>query len=243
MLYTVKEVAGLANITIKTLYHYHKIGLLCPAEVTDAGYRLYGVKELERLQHILFYRELEFPLKEIKQILDGEADRLTILSEQKRLFTARLDRIKQLISTIDLSIQQAGKGEAMDQSSMFKGFSSSREWEDALAEQNRYLKEAYDVDLLRGEPVIAEEMNEKAEEAARFMNGMAEALRDGVKHDHEQVKTAIKRHLKFLGITPGGFQTQTRFFIEDDFHRGMLENQQTGLSYYLAAAAEAFASS
>ncbi len=134
-----------------------------------------------------------------------------------------MDRIKQLISTIDLSIQQAGKGEAMDQSKMFKGFSSSREWEDALAEQNRYLKEAYDVDLLKGEPIIAEEMNEKAEEAARFMNGMAEALRDGVKHDHEQVKTAIKRHLKFLGITPGDFQTQTRFFIEDDFHRGCLK--------------------
>ena len=133
------SVGNPSNITIKTLYHYHKIGLLCPAEVTDAGYRLYGVKELERLQHILFYRELEFPLKAIKQILDGKADRLTILSEQKRLFTARLDRIKQLISTIDLSIQQAGKGEAMDQSSMFKGFSSSREWEDALAEQNRYL--------------------------------------------------------------------------------------------------------
>ena len=83
-------------------------------------------KRAERLQHILFYRELEFPLKAIKQILDGKADRLTILSEQKRLFTARFDRIKQLISTIDLSIQQAGKGEAMDQSSMFKGFSSSR---------------------------------------------------------------------------------------------------------------------
>ncbi|GGB40658.1 hypothetical protein GCM10011409_17690 [Lentibacillus populi] len=66
MLYTVKEMAKFANVTIKTLHHYHKIGLLYPYKVSEAGYRLYGMKELERLQQILFYRELDFPLKEIK---------------------------------------------------------------------------------------------------------------------------------------------------------------------------------
>ncbi|XWX60162.1 MerR family transcriptional regulator [Desulfitobacterium sp. AusDCA] len=64
MLYTVKEVAELAGVTIKTLHHYHKIGLLLPCEITDAGYRLYGPKELERLQQILFYRELDFSLND-----------------------------------------------------------------------------------------------------------------------------------------------------------------------------------
>jgi DNA-binding transcriptional MerR regulator len=59
MLYTVNEVA-----TVKTLHHYHKIGLLEPCDISDAGYRLYGNEELERLQQILFYRELDFSLKD-----------------------------------------------------------------------------------------------------------------------------------------------------------------------------------
>ncbi|MFT0802618.1 MerR family transcriptional regulator [Bacillus swezeyi] len=241
MLYTVKEVAELAHITIKTLYHYHKIGLLYPVKVTEAGYRFYGVKELERLQQILFYRELEFPLKDIQQILDGEADRLALLFEQKKLFPSRMGRMEQLIETLDQSIRHTEKGEMMDQQAMFKGFSSRKEWEDALYEQGQYLKETYDVDLLGEEPINPEEMNEKAMEATRFMNGMAGALKNGLKHDHEQVQGSLKRHLCFLGITAADFQAQTRFFIEDDFHRSMLENQQTGLSYYIMAAAEAYA--
>jgi DNA-binding transcriptional MerR regulator len=75
----------MANVTVKTLHHYHKIGLLLPCEVSDAGYRFYSMKELERLQEILFYRELDFPLRKIKQILTGEHDRLKILKEQKML--------------------------------------------------------------------------------------------------------------------------------------------------------------
>lgn len=57
MLYTLKEVSELSGVTIKTLHHYHKIGLLAPCEISEAGYRLYGTKELERLQQILFYRK------------------------------------------------------------------------------------------------------------------------------------------------------------------------------------------
>lgn len=63
--YTVTEVARLAGVTVKALHHYHKIGLLKPCKVTEAGYRLYGTKELERLQQILFYRELDFSLEQI----------------------------------------------------------------------------------------------------------------------------------------------------------------------------------
>lgn len=69
-MYTVKEVSELSKVTIKTLHHYHKIGLLLPSRISDAGYRLYGMKELERLQEILFYRELEFSLDQIKEMCE-----------------------------------------------------------------------------------------------------------------------------------------------------------------------------
>ncbi len=77
-MYTVHEVAKLAHTTVKTLHHYHKIGLLIPEEITEAGYRLYGKKGVERLQQILFYKELDFPFKEIKRLLNEVKQILSI---------------------------------------------------------------------------------------------------------------------------------------------------------------------
>ena len=68
---TVHEVSNLTGVSIRTLHHYDKIGLLPPAEVTEAGYRLYDEASLERLQCILLFKELEFPLKDMKEILDS----------------------------------------------------------------------------------------------------------------------------------------------------------------------------
>lgn len=73
-MWKIQQVADLTGVTVRALRHYDKLGLLPPAQVTQAGYRLYGPAELDRLQQILFFRELEFPLAEIKAIL---APRLT----------------------------------------------------------------------------------------------------------------------------------------------------------------------
>ena len=67
---TVHEVSRISGVSVRTLHHYDAIGLLKPTAVTEAGYRLYDDAALARLQNILLYRELEFPLKEIKAILD-----------------------------------------------------------------------------------------------------------------------------------------------------------------------------
>jgi len=72
MAYTVQEAANLSGTTVKTLYHYQKVGLLFPHTVGDNGYRYYTDKELERLQQILFYRELDFSLDQIKTALENE---------------------------------------------------------------------------------------------------------------------------------------------------------------------------
>ena len=77
------DFSKLAKISIKTLRYYDKIGLLHPSGYTDAGYRLYNDADLERLQHILLFRELEFPLKEIKQIMDSPSFDPTEALEQQ----------------------------------------------------------------------------------------------------------------------------------------------------------------
>ncbi|MGV3464290.1 MAG: MerR family transcriptional regulator [Heyndrickxia sp.] len=246
MMYTVKELSDLAKVTIKTLHYYHKIGLLLPCEVSEAGYRLYGMKELERLQQILFYRELDFPLKKIKLILDDEPDRLSILFEQKQLIVARKERLEQLIQTLDQSIAYARKGEAMDQQEMFKGFESEKEWKNAISEQRDYLQRKYNFDVLEENQIDVKDMNESAIEAKRFMDSMVCSLKKGLKYDDKKVQQLILQHLDFLNqhghqIDAVTFGQQTRFFLEDDFHRNMLEQQQRGLSYFLCIAAEALA--
>ena len=96
---TVQEVSRLAGISIRTLHHYDAIGLLKPTRVTDAGYRLYDGTALERLQIILLFRQLQFPLKEIKQILDTPGfDPADALEQQIRLLQLQRDHLEKLIS-------------------------------------------------------------------------------------------------------------------------------------------------
>ena len=105
---TVSEVSRLTGVSVRTLHHYDEIGLLHPAQVTEAGYRLYGEKELEKLQMILFFRELKFPLRDVKRILESaDFDRNRALEQQIELLEMQRDHIETLI-TFARGIQMTG---------------------------------------------------------------------------------------------------------------------------------------
>ena len=105
---TVKEVSRLTGVSVRTLHHYDAIGLLKPAKVTEAGYRLYDDAALARLQTILLFRELEFPLKEIKGMLAAEHfDPMSALSDQIRLLELRREKLDRLIEHAK-TIQKTG---------------------------------------------------------------------------------------------------------------------------------------
>ena len=96
---TVNEVSKLTGVSIRTLQYYDNIGLLKPAEYTESGYRLYDDAALERLQQILLFRELEFPLKDIKDIVTrSDFDRKKALDQQIELLKLRKEHIETLIS-------------------------------------------------------------------------------------------------------------------------------------------------
>lgn len=96
---SVKEVSKLTGVSIRTLHYYDAIGLLHPTTTTEAGYRLYDDTDLERLQHIMLFRELEFPLKEIKQILDcPDFDRNKALEQQITLLLLKKEHIENLLT-------------------------------------------------------------------------------------------------------------------------------------------------
>lgn len=112
--YSVKQLAKMSGVSVRTLHHYDKIGLLKPAGRTEARYRLYGKAELLRLQQILFYRELDFSLREIGEILDDpDFDLLDALESHKVSLRAKQRKIAHLLRTLDHTIHQIKKGDIM----------------------------------------------------------------------------------------------------------------------------------
>ena len=96
---TVQQVSKLTGVSVRTLHHYDQIGLLKPTKITEAGYRLYDDEALRKLQTILFFRELEFPLKQIGEFLNDPAfDAQKVLSDQIRLLELRMEQLEKLIS-------------------------------------------------------------------------------------------------------------------------------------------------
>lgn len=99
---TVKEVAELTGISARTLHYYDEIGLFVPTQKSEAGYRLYDDKALETLQQILFFREFDISLKEIKAVMENPAlDRNQILLMQRKMLAAKKERMERLIASID----------------------------------------------------------------------------------------------------------------------------------------------
>ena len=131
---TVHEVSKLAGISVRTLHHYDAIGLLSPTKTTAAGYRLYDDSALERLQLILLFRELEFPLKEIRDILhSSNFDRNKALEQQIKLLELKKEHLQNLIDLAN-GIKMIGVKKLMD----FSAFDTKK-----IDEYARQAKESY----------------------------------------------------------------------------------------------------
>lgn len=111
MSYSVGQVAGFAGVTVRTLHHYDDIGLLAPSERSHAGHRRYSDADLDRLQQILFYRELGFPLDEVAALLDDpEADPRAQLRRQHDLLTARIEKLQKMAAAVEHAMEARTMG-------------------------------------------------------------------------------------------------------------------------------------
>ena len=123
MEYTINKLAKLAGVSTRTLRYYDEFGLLSPARVSSNGYRIYGQKEVDQLQQILFYRELDVPLEEIRRILaSADFDGLSALQSHLAALLARQKQLDLLIANVEKTIKGM-KGEAiMSDQEKFEGF-------------------------------------------------------------------------------------------------------------------------
>ena len=144
-MFTVKQLSKLAGVTPRTLHHYDDIGLLKPSRIGENGYRYYGEEALLKLQQILFYRELDFPLEEIRRIMGRrDFDLLGALQSHREALQKRASRLSQLLVTLDNTIQHIKGEKLMSQKGLFKGFNEE--------EQEKYALEAeqiYDPETVR----------------------------------------------------------------------------------------------
>jgi MerR family transcriptional regulator, thiopeptide resistance regulator len=138
MSYTVGQLARLAGVTVRTLHHYDESGLLEPSGRTTSGYRQYADSDVTRLQQILYYRELGFPLDEIATLLDDpHADPTEHLRRQHHLLTARIHRLQEMVASVELNLEARQTGINLTPEEMLEVFG-----EDYTAKHAEYATEA-----------------------------------------------------------------------------------------------------
>jgi MerR family transcriptional regulator, thiopeptide resistance regulator len=179
--YTVGEAAALSHVSVRTLHHYDELGLLRPSGRNPAGYRLYSAADLRRLRQILFYRELDFRLDEIAEILaDPDAGTDEHLRRQHRLLRQRNERTAALIGAIEKEMEARKMGIALTPEEQFEIFGTDK-MDEYAAEAEHYWgdTEAWKQSQRKTAAYTKEDWIAIKAEADANITGFAEALRAG----------------------------------------------------------------
>ncbi|MEV0617489.1 MerR family transcriptional regulator [Nonomuraea sp. NPDC050404] len=196
MSFSVGQVARLAGITVRTLHHYDEISLLTPTERTGSGYRRYTDDDLTRLQQILLYRELGFPLDEIAVILDTPStDELTHLRRQHELLTRKADRLHEVIAAVERAIQARTNGINLTPAERLEVFGDFRpEDHDAEVERRWGHTPGYEESRRRIATYTKADWLRLNAEAAAISDDLLAAYKDGLPADGTPAMDIAERH-------------------------------------------------
>lgn len=192
-IYSVKQIARLAGVSVRTLHLYDQIGLLKPSVRTQANYRQYGEPELLRLQQILFYRELDLPLKEIAEILnDPGFDLIRALSGHRKALLKRRDRLNTLLKTIDKTIINLKNKTMNNAEELYEGMPK----EQAVAWRKEAIDKWGEDVVLRSEKALLEMDRLDIEKLKTEQKDIAQKLRSlaGKDPESDEVQEQIARH-------------------------------------------------
>lgn len=200
--YTVKQVARLSGVTVRTLHFYDEIDLLKPAYYGENGYRYYEKEQLLGLQQILFYRELDVPLEQIRAILSSPGfDRLATLKAHRARLEGEMKRHRKLIRTIDSTIAELNGAKTMANEQIFEGFSpeKQRKYEQELVE--RYgdgVKAKIDESKKRVKGWTKADFQASSERWQSFLADLGALAGDGKAADSAEVQALIPSHRQWL---------------------------------------------
>lgn len=249
--YTVKQLAALCGVSIRTLHHYDAIGLLKPAAVGENKYRYYGREELLRLQQILFHREVGLSLNTIAGILDDpEFDQVAALHSHKKALEDGAARTQALIATIDRTLAALMEKKIMKDAELYVGFSPEQQ-----SVYEGWLLDRYGSDLEQhiarskkayGAMSKAEQESTMAE-LAELELGLAEGLRRGEAAEASSHDLLLDRHrawVAFMWDKPCTIEAYAgladMYLAHPDFEK-RYEQIEPGFTVYLTDAMKAYA--
>ena len=250
MAYTVQVVASMAGISIRTLHHYDKIGLLKPANKSAAGYRLYSEQNLEKLQQILFFRELGFGLQEIKSIIEQPGyDRTHALRSHRQLLVEKRKRIGQLIKTIDSTIDALEGGSQMETKDRFDGFDESKIEEHKQEARERWgHTKAYRESEEKTAHYSKADWKKIFAESGDIYGRVAELMIAGKDPGDSEVQAQAGQwfdHIttNFYSCTPEIFRGLAQGYVEDARFTANIDKVEPGLAAFLSRAMRIYADS
>lgn len=241
MSHTVKSVAEAAGISVRTLHHYDEIGLLKPATTTAAGYRQYTEADLERLQQILFFRELGFPLAEIREILDSPTfDRRQALLSHRDLLLEKQKRLDTLIRSVDRSIESIERGTPMESNELFEGFDEAQQAKYREEAAARWGRENVDESYRRTSKYTKDDWARLQQEMQAIGTEMASGMDHGDPGAPE-VQAAVARwhafiNEKFYDCTLEIFRGLGDLYVDDARFTATYEKMRPGLAPFLRQA-------
>ncbi len=200
MSYTVHQLAKLASISVRTLHYYDEIGLLIPSSIAKNGYRHYEDKELVRLQQILFFRELDFPLEEIKQMLDRPTFQIVdALRDQKKLMQLKRKRMDGLIQSIENTIANMQTDTPLQDEELYDAFKDDdvKQYQ-AEVKQRWGNTDAYKQSMARVSKMTKPEMEKIKADGIALTQKLADAM--DTPSDHSEVQALIAEHYKGMQL-------------------------------------------
>lgn len=228
---TVRQVAKAAGVSVRTLHHYDAVGLLKPGHVGANGYRYYGKEELLRLQQILFYREVGMPLAGIAAILDDPAfDPLTALRGHRAALAGRIAHYRDLIQTIDRTIDSLEKDEEMEDNELYAGISAeTRERWEREAEEF-WGKDAVDAARAKAKALTSDQVAKIKQEMEEIRDEFMRLFRADALPGSDEVQAVTGRHYRWVSHswTPdaAAFKGLGRYYAENPEFRGTYDDEK-----------------
>ncbi|MFJ5261018.1 MerR family transcriptional regulator [Streptomyces sp. NPDC088387] len=212
MSYSVGQVAGFAGVTVRTLHHYDDIGLLAPSERSHAGHRRYSDADLDRLQQILFYRELGFPLEEVAALLDDpRTDPRAHLRRQHELLTARIEKLQKMATAVEHAMEARKMGINLTPEEKFEVFGDfDPDQYDEEARQRWGDTDAYRETQRRAATYTKEDWKRLTEGFDAIHRRMADHMTAGIPADSETAMDTAEEHRLFM--------TDAHYDVSHDMH-------------------------
>ncbi len=243
MSYSAHQLAKIAGVSVRTLHHYDEIHLLSPKRQQN-GYRTYGEAELLRLQQILFFRELEFPLEEISTILSKpDFDMAIALKEHRTQIERKRLRLAGLIGTIDKTLAKISGEKEMTDEELFEAF-----WEKHVteyvpeAEQRWGNTEAYRQSKERTKHLKKQDYARMGKDADTLMRMLTKAIDTGSKS--EETQKLIHQHHEslraFYNPTPELYRALGQMYVDDARFRAYFEKYDPRMPEFMRDAMNAY---